>query len=181
MWIQLEFNYDRYYEGDCYGAKDCFGDARLWKGDRTVAIGYGGSAFAPGLGFRGSVSVAVDGTGDFGIFTNVGGGAYMGAGFSTGASVSTTNAPSINNLEGWSGQTGGGVSVAPGGPGVSYEQVSFSSGEEHYKGHTFGGDIIGPWPTEGHVSGEYSKMVASGNVFHFLIWLITGEKYQDNK
>jgi RHS repeat-associated protein len=123
----IAIHFGEAYQGDCWGAQDCLGDATLWDGSGTKEVGLGGMVFGIGPNLRGDTSVAVDGKGDVSIMFAGGGGSSIGGGYSLGPFYTTTNAPSVSNLEGWSTQAG--MSAGPFIVG-SVETIRLKSGDD---------------------------------------------------
>jgi hypothetical protein len=123
----------------------------------TVSIGVGGAGFIGG-GLRGEVAVAMDDYCDIALLRSLGGGGYSAAGLNrVGPSISITNAPHVENLEGWSVQFGGqvGETASLGGEGIMFKDRD---------GNRFGGFTIaggaalqGPLPGELHASFTHTK------------------------
>ncbi len=92
----------------------------------------------------------------------------MGAGYSWGLFYSSTNAPSVYDLQGWSTQAG--FSVGPYAVG-SVETIKFNSNGQEYRGTSYGGAITSPIPVEGHWTLTYATKIFSFNLFNGLIKL----------
>ena len=114
----------------------------------TWSVGVGEALFA-GVGVKGSVELGIDVHGNVGLLISLGGGGYSTVGGGWGGLVSWTDAPSLNDLAGWSMQAGGsaGQGVVVGG--------EFVEGRG-YTGWTFGAgpglrEPLLPWEVHGTV------------------------------
>jgi len=117
----------------------------------SINLGFiaGGGAAA-----RGTVSVAIDGDLNVGVFIGGGGGGMTGIAGGAGPSVTFTGAPSIENLKGTSIQIGGQAGEVG---GVSGEVVIMpNKGAKPYVGLSIGGKLMlnAPFPGEGHITTE---------------------------
>lgn len=136
-----------------------------WKdpsGHLTVSIcvfcGIAGAGFAG----RFSFALAFDDKGNVAVLGGLGGGGFAGAGGGVGASVTVTNAPTVENLKGWSVQGGGQIGE---GLTANVEGVLIPNrGSKPYIGLTVGGKIaVQAIPAELHLTAEYDWGV-SGNI-----------------
>jgi DMSO/TMAO reductase YedYZ molybdopterin-dependent catalytic subunit len=168
---QTAIHYGESYGGSCWGAKDCLGNANLGL-QGTYQAGVGGSAFL-GVGVRADLSVAMDNEGDLALLFGIGGGGYTSAGYNkVGPFFTKTNAPSVDNLSGWSVQVGGQIGETA---SIGYEHIIFSNEEQIYHGESVGGGsaLMAPFPGEMHGTFEHTWMLDKLNLFDMLIGFIT--------
>ena len=162
----IAIHFGEAYLGDCWGAQDCLGDATLWDGGGTISLGVGGQVFSPMGGVRGDIDLAIDGEGNVALQATGGGGGYIGLGVSNlGPSLTKTNAPNVDSLNGASAQFGGGLLNE--GLGIGFDHVF---GQDHsYEGYSINGGISYGIPAEGHATVTGTFTILQFNIFDAII------------
>ncbi len=162
----IAIHFGEAYQGDCWGAQDCLGNATLWDNGGTISLGGGGQIFSPILGVRGDIDIAIDGKGNVALQATGGGGGYLGLGVSNfGPSITITNAPDVKSLNGASAQFGGGLLNE--GLGIGFDRVY---GNDHsYEGYSINGGISFGIPAEGHATVTGTFTIAQINIFNVII------------
>jgi hypothetical protein len=116
------------------------------------------------VGVRGDFALALDGKGNLAILATLGGGGYNALGGGTGPYFTTTNAPSVQYLEGWDVQVG-----AQNGQGetVGAEKVFFLGPErQRFHGTSISAkaELQGPWPGELHTTVTHTWIIDTVNI-----------------
>jgi len=129
----------------------------------TFGVTFTGMGFLV-AGVRGDITIAIDDKFNVGVLVAPGGGGFTSVGYNVGLGVQVTTVPTIEDLQGWAVQLGGGLTT----------EVVGVSGDVQFMPKGFGTSIGGgpilslPLPAEVHGTFDYSWLVLQYNILDLL-------------